>query len=111
MRYRDSISDHHIVETTLRFKTPRFVKKTIEFRKIHSININHFKSDIESLCFSQAEYTSVDDLVSAYNSELRQVLDIHAPKKSIDVVVRPNIPWYDTKVEVSKRQKRKLESI
>ena len=104
-------SDHNIVETVLCFKTPRFNKKSIEYRKIHSIDVDMFKSDIESLGLSEIDTDSVDVLVSAYDMNLRNILDKHAPKKSINVIVRPNIPWYDTKIEASKRHKRKLESI
>ena len=70
-----------------------------------------FKSDIESIGLSEIDTDSVDVSVSAYDINLRNILDKHAPKKSINVIVRPNIPWYDTKIEASKRQKRKLESI
>ena len=68
-------------------------------------------SDIESLCLLDIRSDSVDELVSAYKKELRKLLDKHAPKRSINVIVRPNIPWYNTKIEASKRLKRKLESL
>lgn len=59
-------SDHNIVESVLCFKTPRFNKKSIEYRKIHSIDVDMFKSDIESLGLSEIDTDSVDVLVSAY---------------------------------------------
>jgi hypothetical protein len=43
------------------------------------------------------------------NTVLQELMDSHAPEKTIQVSQRPFAPWYDDNVAESKRQKRRAE--
>ena len=103
------ISDHYTVMCELRFKKPRFERKTITFRKLKSVDINSFSEDIEH---SRLFLESPNDLtreVELYNSELLNILDNHAPLATQQVTIRPAAPWYTDEIKCEKRIRRRLE--
>ena len=48
-------------------------------------------------------------LADLYDSELRQLLDKHAPEVSRSVTLRPHAPWFSAALSDSKREKRRCE--
>ena len=102
------IPDHLAVHSTLRLEKPRFVKKVVSSRNLRRIDMNSFRSDIESSVLLQHQ----DDLhvvVNNYDEVLRSLLDKHAPVKERVVTVRPSAPWYTVEVTAEKRKRRQLE--
>ena len=102
------IPDHLAVHSTLHLEKPRFVKKVVSSRNLRRIDMNSFRSDIESSVLLQHQ----DDLhvvVNNYNEVLRSLLDKHAPVKERVVTVRPSAPWYTVEVTAEKRKQRQLE--
>ena len=102
------ISDHLAVHSTLHLEKPRFVKKVVSSRNLRRIDMNSFRSDIESSVLLQHQ----DDLhvvVNNYDEVLRSLLDKHAPVKERVVTVRPSAPWYTVEVTAEKRKRRQLE--
>ena len=74
------ISDHLAVHSTLHLEKPRFVKKVVSSRNLRRIDMNSFRSDIESSVLLQHQ----DDLhvvVNNYDEVLRSLLDKHTPVK------------------------------
>ena len=102
--YSDTLSDHSYVISELRFPSPRLPKI------IKSINIDDFQHDIELKSFG-SEGDHVDILVDKYNSDLRTVLDSHAPLTHKEVTKRPLSKWYKytNDLRERKRELRKLE--
>ena len=99
------ISDHLAVHSTLHLEKPRFVKKVVSSRNLRRIDMNSFRSDIESSVLLQHQ----DDLhvvVNNYDEVLRSLLDKHAPVKERVVTVRPFAPWYTVEVTAEKRKRR-----
>ena len=43
--------------------------------------------------------TDINQLVGDYNTEVRQLLDGHAPMKSKTIIVRPLVPWFDDELK------------
>lgn len=87
------ISDHLAVHSTLHLEKPRFVKRVVSSRNLRRIDMNSFRSDIESSVLLQHQ----DDLhvvVNNYDEVLRSLRDKHAPVKERVVTVRPSAPWY-----------------
>ena len=102
------ISDHLAVHSTLHLEKPRFVKKVFSSRNLRRIDMNSFRSDIESSVLLQHQ----DDLhvvVNNYDEVLRSLLDKHAPVKEWVVTVCPSAPWYTVEVTAEKRKRRQLE--
>ncbi|KAL3882700.1 hypothetical protein ACJMK2_029013 [Sinanodonta woodiana] len=105
--------DHLAVNFKAKFSKPAPVRKTISFRKLSTINIQSFKSDIEAsdLLNDQllATCTDVDKLFDAYTSELSMLLERHAPLRTKSIILRNDCPWYTDERYEAKHKKRKLE--
>ncbi|XP_062582897.1 uncharacterized protein LOC134244661 [Saccostrea cucullata] len=98
------------IRTLLRLsKAPR-ERRTVIFRKIHDINIDNFRKDLD---FSSVTYkeASVEKLIIHYNRVLTATIDVHAPLKSKEIVIRPNTPWFTDDLYSAKRDRRKAERL
>jgi len=51
----------------------------------------------------------LDSLVDSYHRVLKSTLDVYAPERTRQVVLRPCAPWYSTDISVQKNKWRKLE--
>ena len=76
------ISDHSAVNINLLLQKPQFKKKTITYRKLHSIDYNTFCNDITDSPLSMEPSSDLDVLVDQYDNVLRSLLDRHAPTKT-----------------------------
>ena len=87
------ISDHLAVHSTLHLEKPRFVKKVVSSRNLRRIDMNSFRSDIESSVLLQHQ----DDLhvvVNNYDEVLRSLLDkllLWKNELSLSVHLHPGI--------------------
>ena len=107
----DFISDHNAVLVNLRCGRPHASRKQIVYRKVKSVDVSAFTSDIQACLKDDNKCESVDDAVSKYNSVLSDVLDKHAPKCTKSVVVREVVPWMTEEILVAKRERRKREKL
>jgi hypothetical protein len=72
--------DHFAVVYNASVSKPPPVRKTVTYRKLKSIDVNEFKTDIltSDILNSVKESSNVDELVDAYNNGLSILLDKHA---------------------------------
>ena len=63
---------------------------------------------MNSSLFDESRH-DLDSLVDSYRRVLKSTLDVYAPKRTREVVLRPCAPWYSTDVSVQKNVRRKLE--
>ena len=93
------LSDHFFVEGFIRFPSPTISSKSVPYRKLKSIDIDAFKSDITSsvLC-SNTHWNDLGNLSKLYVSTLSEILDRHAPLKTKTLVIRVKIPWFNADV-------------
>ena len=107
------MSDHAAVLTRLELSRPGLSQKTTTYRKIKSINLDSFHSDIKasSLCDDKQFDTAdgLDTFAREYNTTLAALLDQHAPFKTRRRVIRPVVPWYNGVIDNSKRPRKKAE--
>ena len=82
------ISDHYSLVCTLPFAKQSLDKKVITYRKIRSIDMLKFKEDIGKLEVVTNPPENLDHLVNEFNSQLRALLDIHAPEITKTITVR-----------------------
>ena len=59
--------------------------------------------------FSDFTCSDVESAVHNYNEVLQHIVDKHAPEKTRVVTIRPDAPWYNSKLAEEKRLKRKYE--
>jgi hypothetical protein len=102
--------DHHIVHLDVSYEKPELQTKTINYRKIKSIDHAQLKHDIakSELCKNPAS-GSVLDLVAQYNTVLNELLEKHAPERSKTITIRPLAPWYNQAIALEKKERRKAE--
>ena len=102
------ISDHHAVLFRLVVDKPSFRKEKHVFRSWKKIDNASLCSDISSI-MNTNNYSNIEEIVSTYNNDLRQLVDKYAPVKEKMVTIRPNAPWYNKDINVAKRLRRKFE--
>ncbi|XP_064637159.1 uncharacterized protein LOC135493617 [Lineus longissimus] len=104
-----SISDHYAVSFTVNMAKPPLPVKTIRYRKVKSIDIKSFASDVSDGVQGLDLSSDLESLVDSYDRLLGSLLDKHAPAKSKLVHVRPNIPWFNDNIILARKLERKLE--
>ena len=85
-------------------------KQTISYRKIKDIDISAFRKDISALPLA-SNYNDMDlaDLCDAYDSQLRELFDRHAPLISRTASTKQRDPWDTEDVLDALRVKRRAE--
>ena len=106
-----SLSDHLAVRCCLSLPKTAFERKEIQYRKLKSVDISLFRSDLSNafLKTSICHDTDVSLPVQEYNSILTGLLDKHAPVKKRVLTLRPNAAWYTDDIKQEKAKRRKLE--
>ena len=103
------LSDHFAIHFRLSCAKPPLERKTIQYRKWKSIDIDAFKEDIRNSPLYTHRDSCLDGLVNQYNDVLGDILDKHAPVKTCEITIRPRAPWYTEECLSSKRKMRQLE--
>ena len=104
-------SDHRSVLVSVSCRASRFPSKQISFRRLRCIDPEAFVADIECLSLLTNPSENLDCLVTQYNSDLRSLIDKHAPLVNKNVVLRPFAPWIGDDIRQSKREMRHAERI
>ena len=106
----DMVSDHYLVLCALSFDKPEKKRHTISYRKIKDIDISAFRKDISALPLA-SNYSDLDlaDLCNAYDSQLRKLLDKHAPINTRTTSTKRRDPWDTKDVLDGLRVKRRAE--
>ena len=103
------LSDHCFTHVSLLVDRPIPARKNIKYRKIKSINHNTFSLDMSEAFNTEPEPHM--DRVLQYNTELKNVLQKHAPKKSKYIRDTLQQPWFSDEIKVEIVQRRKMERI
>ena len=103
--------DHLAVTFSVKAARPAPIRKTVSFRKIRSISIESFKTDIQtSQTLADAlNCTDLDELTNVYMDELSALVEKHAPLRTKTITLRSSNPWFTEELHDAKHLKRKLE--
>ena len=86
-----SISDHSLVYTVLKLKTPRTKSSYVSVRSYTNYKPELFLKDLYCVPFHMVNFfDDFNDQVDAFNSLFLDVLNEHAPIKRIKIKSRPN---------------------
>ena len=103
------LSDHFAVFGYFTVAKRPYETKQLSLRKLTDIDSALFRQDISNLqCISDPP-SDIDELVDQFDSQLRSVLDKHAPKTTKTVKVRPKNAWIDSDIIKAKHEKRRTE--
>ena len=86
---------------------PPIINRT--FRRIHSIDVDMFMSDLLSEPLITQPPSSLSDLIGLYNSTLSSLLDKHAPLITKPISSRPSNPWFTSYLHELKATRRRME--
>lgn len=98
----NAAGDHLAVHAHLWVAKPPKERKTVTFRSIKQLDIEKFKADLASsplLCDNDG---SLENLVTSYVHELRDVLNKHAPEETKTITLRPNAQCYTEDLRTAK---------
>ena len=103
-------SDHSLISFSCSFSHQnKSTRVHMTGRKIKDIDIQRFKEDILLSDLNNAEkFTDCNTATKLYNTELRRILDMHAPE--VEFHANPDqSKWVNTEVQIARRKRRKAE--
>ena len=103
------IADHNAVHARVWIQNEIKKTETITYRKIKNINKEKFANDLETAVTKIQHQNSLADKVERYNTELKGVLDKHAPVKTKTVKITHQNPWFNENIKEEIRLRRKKE--
>ena len=98
-----------LVRCTDRKKRTTSCSRTCDELNCINMYMSALCKDLRDSIVLQENITDLPTLVDKYETELRRVLDIHAPEKKRAITVRPAAAWYNGDTDREKRKRRKLE--
>ena len=104
----NSSGDHIAISFDVNTRKPSRVRKTTTFRRLRQINVSDFITDIASLSDLLVD-GPVGEMVEAYDTGIRRIVDHHAPLVVKTVTLRPNSPWYTDELRREKHNRRRAE--
>ena len=107
--YDPNISDHLAVMCDVSIRKPLFRKEVKFYRKLRSLDMESFLSDVAASPLVIDPSSDLDHLAQQYDCLLRSIMDKHAPVKRRVVTIKPAAPWYTDEVSVEKRKRQRLE--
>jgi exonuclease III len=103
------ISDHSFIHTYISLPKPKVTREIRKVRNLKHINTTNFLNDLTQFNADATKHHDPEDLAKFYNSELRNILDKHAPEKEKLVTIRPTLPWFTEESNNLKAQCRSAE--
>ena len=100
------LSDHGTALFSLKSIKPSLLEKTISYRKLKSIDLNSFQSDLAATDLCRYPPEALEDLA---DSTLKVVLDKHARLITRSIKERPRVPCFNEEIKMAKRKRRKAE--
>ena len=93
------VSDHHFIHAHLNIYKNKPKVNEVTYRKYKLINNITFKEELQKTL--EVGHTTQDlrSLVNRYNSDLRKILDRHAPEKKRLVKITHKQPWFTDKIQ------------
>ena len=104
-----ALSDHFLIECNLNIPRPSSTIKETVYRKLKTLDLHAFKTDITESMLCTSTSNNVSELALCYENTLTSLLEKHPPLQRKVVVVRPKLPWYTNSLRELKVKRRRLE--
>ena len=105
----DLMNSHYGITCELACHMKQSNSKQVTLRKLKSIDVTKFRTDIHTSPSLSDTTGSADDMIERYSERLTSILDIHAPIIHRIVIPRPSATWYTSSLHTAKRKRRTLE--
>ena len=93
------VSDHHFIHAHLNIYKNKPKVNEVTYRKYKQINNITFKEELQRTLEVKHTTHDLSLLVNRYNSDLRNILDRHAPEKKRLVKITHKQPWFTNKIQ------------
>ena len=96
------ISDHSLIYATRKLNSVRKgdTQNLVEFRNFRKFNVESFLSDLYLLPWVELDSKQhVDEMWTCWKTLFLEVLDKHAPKRSVKIRKNGNVPWFNKNVK------------
>jgi hypothetical protein len=97
---------HFSVMCSIKFTRSARIKKYITYRKLKTINLSEFKSDIHLPVNFDG---TAEELLDCYNQVISDAIEKHAPLKSAKVTLRDSTPWQNDDIKTARTERRRAE--
>jgi len=105
------LSDHFLININISVQKQSVSAKDISYRKYKSIDKEAFLADLRVSSLVLDPPDDVDHLVDLYDSTMRDIVDEHAPLKTKEMPSQPMLPWYNKKIQATKRHRKYCEGL
>ena len=107
-------SDHSLIFFLMNCNLESNHKRQISFRNVKNVDIDSFRSDIETnldVYLSNCNVENFSESVSLFNRVFGEIVNLHAPliTKSVEVNKKPG--WIDQEFRSARSERRKLYKI
>lgn len=107
-----ALSDHFAILASLAVPAKDIpVRTTKTIRPLRSINSQQFSNDILSSSLYTSPATNLSDYATQFTTVLTNLLDKHAPAKTISCSSRPHQPFITPEIRAAKSKRSQLERI
>ena len=96
IRHGHLFYDHHFIHADLCITTPKPNGKLVSYRKLKNICDTELAEDLRTMSL---QGKTVECLVTSYNSNLREILDKHAPLKSHRLCPCHSQTWFTNRIK------------
>ena len=103
-----NLSDHFFITFKAQCMVFKSEYKTFHHRNLKSIDIDLFRNELTDT-LNQLNQSDFGAKIDFYNTQLRALLDKHAPLKKKMVKIVPNAPWFDAEYRELRKKRRKAE--
>jgi len=106
------LSDHCCVDFHLPFRTPKqIVQETVQTRRWSEFDVNAFEAELAESELVQTDSNDTEYLCNLYRQTLTDLLDKHAPRRTVIRRKRPHAQWFDAECCRAKREVRRHEAV
>ena len=103
------ISDHFILSCTITTDITRSVNRSIIARSIRKVDCTAFARDIEAKLLLIQPDGHVETYLAEYQQAVTDIMDIHAPLRTIRLKGEEPKPWYTEHIHKERQKRRQLE--
>ena len=98
-----------MIDFIYKLELRKIITKSITYRNLKDVNSELFCQDIKSNFATLSHYTDMKEKIGQYNRIMLDTVNKHAPKKTKEVRIVAQAPWFDAEYAALRKQRRKAE--
>ena len=103
------LSDHFLVDFNIICEPAERLSKTITYRSIKNADMEKFRREVKERLDVLPQTNNMLDRVHDYNTTLANLVEEHAPRKTKEIKVVPEAPWFNAEYAEQRKLRRNAE--